>query len=684
MLARIAAFELRYHLRAPLLYVGFALFFLLSFGSVTIDQIRIGGRGNVNINSPYAILQTLAIMNVFAIFVITAFVANAVIRDDETGFAPILRATRIRKFDYLVGRFIGATAVAFLIVASVPAGMLVGSWMPWVDSEKVGPFVAGHYLYALFVYGLPTLLVIGAGFFALATATRSMMWTYVGAVAFLVLFLTSRLLLRDPAYDTFGALADPFGIGALGLVTKYWTATERNTLMPPIAGLILYNRLLWLGIALGLFALAYAIFRFETKGSKIASAASNAAAAADRPPASKPLPAPNATAATRWRQFVALTRFDMRLVFRSPAFFVLLGIGVMTAFGAMYGTVEFRGTEYLPVTRALVTALAGAYTLFPVIIALYYGGELVWADRDRRIHEIVDATAAPDWAFMAPKVLAITLVLLASFLVAVVTAIAFQAANGYLHADLPAYLLWFVLPGVIGAVLLAVLSVFVQTLVPHKFIGWAVMLVYIVATITLANIGFEHNLYNYGGEPTVPLSDMNRMGRFWIARAWFQAYWLAFALMLMVGAHVLWRRGVETRLRPRLARLKSRLRGTPGIVMGIAAVAWLGLGGYLYYNTNILNEYRTQPDEEKLTAEFEKALLPFETIVQPRIVDIKLAVELYPAQVRAVTEGSYVVENKSGAPMPVVHVRWNRPLQMQALEVEGAKLQKEYKDFDYR
>ena len=65
MLARIAAFELRYQLRAPVFFVGFALFYLLAFGSVTIDEMRIGGRGNVNINSPFAILQTLAIMSVF-------------------------------------------------------------------------------------------------------------------------------------------------------------------------------------------------------------------------------------------------------------------------------------------------------------------------------------------------------------------------------------------------------------------------------------------------------------------------------------------------------------------------------------------------------------------------------------------------------------------------------------------
>ncbi len=63
----------------------------------------------------------------------------------------------------------------------------------------------------------------------------------------------------------------------------------------------------------------------------------------------------------------------------------------------------------------MVDALTGAFTLIPIIIAIYYAGELVWRDRERRMHEIVDATAAPDWAFIAPKVLAITLVLLATF-----------------------------------------------------------------------------------------------------------------------------------------------------------------------------------------------------------------------------------------------------------------------------
>jgi hypothetical protein len=89
----------------------------------------------------------------------------------------------------------------------------------------------------------------------------------------------------------------------------------------------------------------------------------------------------------------------------------------------------------------------------------------------------------------------------------------------------------------------AVLSVFVQTLVPAKAAGWALMLLYLVASVALATTGFEHKLYNFGDTARVPLSDMNGMGHFWVARAWHQLYWSAFALMLLVGAHLLGRRG---------------------------------------------------------------------------------------------------------------------------------------------
>ena len=90
MFRSVAAFELRYQLKSPAFWVTFAIFLLLTFAATASDNVQIGSGGNVWKNSPYAIAQTLMIMTVFAVFILTAFVANVVVRDDETGFLSLI------------------------------------------------------------------------------------------------------------------------------------------------------------------------------------------------------------------------------------------------------------------------------------------------------------------------------------------------------------------------------------------------------------------------------------------------------------------------------------------------------------------------------------------------------------------------------------------------------------------
>ena len=59
----------------------------------------------------------------------------------------------------------------------------------------------------------------------------------------------------------------------------------------------------------------------------------------------------------------------------------------------------------------------------------------------------------------------------------------------------------------------------------------------------------------------MPLSDMNGAGSFWIGAWTFRLYWGAFAVLLLLAAHLLWRRGTEIRLKPRLALARRRLAG---------------------------------------------------------------------------------------------------------------------------
>ena len=684
MLRSIAAFEWRFQLKSPVFWVGFILFFLLAFGATTIDSIQIGSRGNVNLNSPYAIVLTTAILGVFSIFILVAMVAGTVIRDDETGFGPILRSTRVTKSAYLFGRFGGSIAAALLVMASVPLAIAIGSFMPWQDVEKIGPFVPMHYVYALFVFALPTLLIMGAVFFALATATRSLMWSYVGAVTLFVLYTAARIWARDLQHETFAALTDPFGLSALNAVTKYWTAAERNTQVPPLSGLLLTNRLLWVAVAAVMFAITFWLFRFETRSRRARAGTGAVEAAVVARAGPMKLAMPRADAATGRAQLWALTRFDMAYVFRSPAFFVLMFIGVINGGLGAWNVGTIIGSDAYPVTRLMVQALRGGFSIMPIIVAIYYGGELVWRDRERRLHEIVDATAAPDWTHLVPKIVAIALVLCASAGVGILTGMAIQLMKGYPHFQVGAYLLWLALPLVVSAMLLAVLSVFVQVLVPQKFFGWGLMLLFIVASVALDIAGFEHKLYSYGETSPVPLSDMNGMARFWIGATWFRIYWSAFALMLTVCAFGLWRRGTTTALRPRLAAFPRRMRGGALVLLVIGFVTWAGSGAWIFYNTNVLNRYRSGPDRDKALAAAEKALLPFEKLTVPRIVAVTLDVALYPNGPRAVTTGSYRIVNRSASPIDHVHLNWPEQLRIDRLEVDGGTTEKEYPEFYYR
>ena len=681
MFIPIARFELAYQLRNPVLWISFGLFFLLTFGAVTVDEIQIGSGGNTLVNSPFAILQTVLIMSIFANFALVAFVANGVLRDDETGFGPIVRATRMGKGAYLFGRFAGAFLAGLIGFAAVPLAMMLGSMMPWLDPETLGPFRPDHYLFAYAVLAAPTLFIFGASFFALATLTRSAMATYVGLIAFLAAYLVMSGLLTRPDQETLSAMLDPVGAASLFQATKYWTAVERNTLLPPITGLFLANRALWLGIAVVFLAAAYVFFRFEGRGAKAAKARKSKKT---QPPAhTGALPAPRFGADAAWAQARARTAFDMKAVFASPAYAVLLLIGLFNAGSSLWFADEFRGATTLPVTRIMVEALNSTFTIIPIIIATYYAGDLVWRERARRMHEIIDSTPVADWAFVLPKIAAIALVLMSTSLVGVLAAVVVQTLKGYTDFELMNYGLWYVLPTSVTSIQLAVLAVFFQSVSPNKFVGWGLMVLYLVASITFASLGFEHNLYNFGGSPGVPLSDMNGMGHFWQARAWFDAYWTAFCLVLVVVSYGLWRRGTETRLLPRLKRLPRRLAGVPGVIMSTGLVTFTGLGGWIYYNTNILNTYQTTIDEERTLAEGEITLKAFIDTPQPTITRVELDVTLEPSNLRALTRGQYVVENKTGTPLREVHIFWQPELKMEDLAVEGAARKQSFDRFNY-
>ena len=211
MFAPVAAFEFRYQLRSPVFWAVVVLFFLLAFGAMASSEISLGAvNSSIHKNAPLNLARTQLIMAVFFTFVSTAFVANVIVRDDDSGFGPIIRSTRVTRFAYLFGRFFGAYCVVALAFLAVPLGSYVGTLMPWVDAETLGPNRWAFYIQPYATIALPTLLLSSALFFAVATITRSTMLTYMGVLAFLVLYGISRAVLAGNPINKKRRLPHPF------------------------------------------------------------------------------------------------------------------------------------------------------------------------------------------------------------------------------------------------------------------------------------------------------------------------------------------------------------------------------------------------------------------------------------------------------------------------------------------
>jgi ABC-type transport system involved in multi-copper enzyme maturation permease subunit len=337
MLTEIARFEARYVLRNPLLWVAAAAAFALMFAGASVDGFDLGNEGGLLKNASYAILRNYVILSVFYMFVTTAFVANAVLRDDETGYGPIIRSTGITRLEYVCGRFLGAfgTAAACLLIPAI--AMLLGSLMPWAPADQIGPTRIAVHLYAYFVVALPNLFIHAAILFALVTLTRSMMAAYLAVVGFIGSFM---MMDSGFAGNAAVAIGQPFGSRALKNAVRYWTVPERNVNLPDISGELLYNRLLWVGIAIVSVIVAISAYRFADQGMskrerKRMKVAQPLSAEVPRTIQSVSLPSPDYTGRSMRALLWMRTRFEARQVILNPAFPLLLLWGLFTTFYAL-------------------------------------------------------------------------------------------------------------------------------------------------------------------------------------------------------------------------------------------------------------------------------------------------------------------------------------------------------------
>jgi hypothetical protein len=386
-----------------------------------------------------------------------------------------------------------------------------------------------------------------------------------------------------------------------------------------------------------------------------------------------------------WVQFMTRVRIEIRQVLTSPGLIVLLLLGVGNTGAFLWLGQSTYGTSEHPTLAAVVSGVRNGFGIFLIIIAVLYGGELVWRERDRHLNEILDSTPVASWVMTVPKIIAVFIVLLAVNFAGMLTGLVYELVKGAPQLGIAQYLGWYIVPAAIDGLLIAILAVFAQILSPNKYVGWGIIFVWFVGGIFMSNMGYSNPLYNYGQGPSVPLSDFVGAGSFWKGAAVLQFYWACFAVILLVIAHLLWPRGTDLGLGVRIRRMRRHVSAVPLAIAGTAAVAMAATGAYAYHNIKVVNRYQTSDEAEKFSADYERKYLKYETLPQPAITDVKLDVQLFPKERRLLVNGRYDLKNVTNAPISDVHVRQGDfDTDFSKLELSGAHLVSYDKKFAYR
>ncbi|MDQ3714050.1 MAG: ABC transporter permease [Acidobacteriota bacterium] len=677
----IFRFEFTYQIRQVSTWLYFAVLAAIAFLVIRGNHIFDAREGYFLLDSPYAIASTIVIVGLKWLLIAAPVAGDSAARDVQTRMYPLIYTSPISKFDYLGGRFLASFVINALILLGVPAGILIATYLPGiamylpgVEPEILGSFRAASYLSAYAVIALPNAFFVTTLQFSLSALNRRAGISYLGGVTLLLAGYIGTPVLLLIAPIELASLLDPTGVIGILELPEAWTPIEMNARLIALEGSFLLNRLLWIGIGLGLLVFTYLRFQFAQpltstfwsrltrwRQSKRFSAIADTGITGNTS-ISIPQIRRNFDLAARARQTSAIAWDSFRTIAKRPSGIFLLTIFALLTVLLIPLNAKHLGVPFFPTTEYVLTFLTVPLTdpktfwiIIPLLI-IYYAGELIWREREAGLSEIADAAPVPEWILLLGKFLGLSLILVVWMALLAIAGVLAQASMNYQDFEIGLYLKILFGLQLPEYLLFACLVFALHILVNQKHLGHLATLAAYGLIAFAPVLGIEHHLLVYSSAPNWSYTDMRGFGSSLEPWLWFKLYWTAWALLLAVMAKLFWVRSKESSFKSRFQLARSRFSGaTAGI--GAAALLFIILAGsFIFYNTNILNEYQTASAIMERRAEYERRYGQYENIPQPRIINTNLHVEIYPERRTADIRGTYRLVNRSAATIDSLHL----------------------------
>ena len=671
MFASLLNFEFKLHTRQIGFWVAAVIMTIAGVLFISTELFAVSSTGErLKANGALVMSVQIGLLSMLSLFFGAVYVVTGYMRDDTSKAAEYIHATPISTFDMVVSRMAGVCMAIFLVVFAGVIGLFAGQFMPWADAESFGPRNPLYFLYPTLVFLIPNTLIVAGLFTLIAGITRNRSIVYVSAVALFVLYFMGGLLPVDTTPKWILSLVDPFGINAMSLDTTGWPPAEQNTNFPPLSGYLGLNRLVWGGIAIGVFVASFRLFRRgivagNTKAAIVEVEDEGALAASNIVPALAP-------GRGGLGAFFARFKYEYLTTVRSVAFLILMALSA-ALFALVLFIVIMLDSSGTILTNSMLAQAAYGSLSFPLQIAIiFFSGEIIWRDKTHGFNEILDATPVRNWPIMLGKWAG-----LAGMVVTVVYgAMLLGIIAQLILSDVPLNLgTHFILPtvGAIPELLLSVaLVMFVQNFLPNRILGMIGSAIALgLFGIAIFFVPFFHPLMGYGSVPLGGFSEINGIGNV-LRFQWFALYWGSLAALFAIVSIWLWRRGTQSSLLSRFRGFGKRITILSGAAALLFGAGFVGAGAAIYNGYSVENDYTTVSETRRRQVRFEEQFGHLFERKLPKVRSVVSEVDLRPSEQTASSSGHFVIENTTGAPMEDLFVTIPTDPEHVSITVAGA------------
>ncbi|WP_142785646.1 ABC transporter permease/M1 family aminopeptidase [Changchengzhania lutea] len=668
MFTTIYKHELKYWFKKPAFYIYAAIFFILalflSAGAAGIfDFLTVTTGSALIVNSPISVTGILNSLTVFIFFLFPSIIGMSIYRDFKSDMHTILYSYPFTKVNYLFAKFFSGITVVSIIVLIVAIGTIIGFRLPGTNASLVGPFDIMSYVSAYFVYVLPNILLFGAIVFAVVTFTRNVAAGFI--VVIILMFAQGLLetLFSDQDNRFLTAILDPFGSSASNYYTRYWTIAEQNELHLPIKGVILYNRLLWLGIASIIFGMVYKLFSFSQnamslnfrKHTGVRATKSNFGGITK-------INLPKVqfdysfiqNLKTTWK----LSNVDFKYIIKSWPFISIVLVGLILMLISLSEIGNLFGTATLPVTWKML-GNGGTFGIAIMVSTFLYAGMLVHRGKMANTSQLVDTTPVPNWTLLLSKFVALLKMQFVLLTVILVSGMLFQIYNGYYDFELGHYFKELYIMRFLQFAIWAMLALFIQSLIRNPYLGLFILLIILIGFPLIFSSLIEQDIFKFNQGPSFRFSDMNGYGNSLPKFFVYKLYWFIAGVGLLILAGLFRVRGLPNSFKERLSIFKDRFVGPARMGFLLALIAFVTIGSTIYYNDNIVNESFTSKEREQQTVDWEKIYKKYQNAPQPRIVAVKAAMNIFPKALNFDASGTYTLVNKTNTVIDSIFLNHN-------------------------